>query len=112
MNIGAIRQQCETSLELQRLQLVAELHLPRTTEEARSIDPAEQRRKRDRLNQIERAQQRICKGQFAVCQNCRQQIDKDRLLAQPAAEFCITCQRQLEQMILGRRQDRKLTTTA
>lgn len=42
-----------------------------------------------RLNNVKRALQKIEKGTFGTCEICGQQIEEDRLAANPAARTCI-----------------------
>ena len=51
---------------------------------------------RRRLNEIERAQQRMAEGRYGICATCGQEIPAARLLAQPIAIRCATCQEQYE----------------
>lgn len=47
---------------------------------------------RERLRDIERAQQRMADGVYGICIDCDQQIPRERLLAQPTAIRCAACQ--------------------
>ena len=44
-----------------------------------------------RLKEIIEALERISGGTFGVCENCKQEIDLERLRAYPAARTCIKC---------------------
>lgn len=44
------------------------------------------------LKQIEEALQRIKKGNYGFCENCKKMIDTERLAAYPTAKFCMSCQ--------------------
>lgn len=45
----------------------------------------------DEIEQIEAALARIEHGTYGKCQNCGNEIDKDRLFAIPYTKFCIGC---------------------
>jgi DnaK suppressor protein len=45
---------------------------------------------------VEGALKRLYRGVFGVCVDCRQDISASRLRAQPAAEYCLSCQRARE----------------
>ncbi|MDO8486830.1 MAG: TraR/DksA C4-type zinc finger protein [Candidatus Curtissbacteria bacterium] len=51
--------------------------------------------KRD-LGEIEKALEKIKKGTYGICENCKKPIDAARLLAKPAAIYCMKCERELE----------------
>jgi DnaK suppressor protein len=51
---------------------------------------------RHRLQDIERAQQRLAEGRYGVCTDCGEDIAADRLLALPTALRCTACQEQAE----------------
>jgi RNA polymerase-binding transcription factor DksA len=44
------------------------------------------------VRKIEKALERIHKGNFGICSTCQQCISKARLLASPEAEMCYRCQ--------------------
>ena len=46
----------------------------------------------NRLEQIERALERLEKGAYGQCSNCGRPINSDRLQVLPSAELCIRCQ--------------------
>ncbi len=46
-----------------------------------------------RLQRINSALERIHKGTYGTCQNCKQRITIERLKAEPEAELCIKCTR-------------------
>lgn len=47
---------------------------------------------RTRLGDIEQAQQRMACGRYGICVDCGEAIPRERLLAQPIAIRCATCQ--------------------
>ena len=51
---------------------------------------------RHRLEDIDRALQKIEQGRFGVCENCGEKISKKRLQAVPYARFCINCKARME----------------
>jgi DnaK suppressor protein len=51
---------------------------------------------RDKLNQIERALNRIQDGSYGQCESCGQPIGKMRLMAFPRATLCMTCKQREE----------------
>lgn len=51
--------------------------------------------KRD-LGEIEKALDKIKKGTYGSCENCKKAIDAGRLSAKPAAIYCMKCERELE----------------
>jgi DnaK suppressor protein len=48
------------------------------------------------LTEIEDALERIEQGTFGRCENCGQEISRERLNALPYARYCIKCARQLQ----------------
>lgn len=48
------------------------------------------------LAQIERAIARLKEGRYGICEECKEFISRDRLLALPYATLCIKCQRSNE----------------
>lgn len=48
----------------------------------------------EKLRQMERAQARICSGQYGMCESCGAQIDPARLDVMPHAPLCERCQRE------------------
>lgn len=48
------------------------------------------------LINIRKALSRIKLGKYGVCTNCGKMIDTDRLAINPAAEFCVSCERSEE----------------
>ena len=48
---------------------------------------------RDRLDQVERALERLDAGSYGVCESCRQPITPERLAAYPSATSCVECKR-------------------
>ncbi|BCJ86050.1 TraR/DksA C4-type zinc finger protein [Effusibacillus dendaii] len=50
-----------------------------------------------RLVEIDEALERMEDGTYGICTHCGQEIPYERLEAQPAAEFCITCQEKAEE---------------
>jgi DnaK suppressor protein len=53
------------------------------------------------LDQIESALERIEGGTYGSCVHCGEEVGKARLRAVPWAGYCIGCQEQVEQGILG-----------
>jgi DnaK suppressor protein len=51
---------------------------------------------RNRLRDIELAQERMAHGQYGLCVDCGAEIPRDRLLVQPIAARCAPCQAALE----------------
>jgi len=51
---------------------------------------------RHRLEDIDRALQKIEQGNFGVCEKCGDKISKKRLQAVPYARFCIKCKARME----------------
>jgi len=51
---------------------------------------------RHRLEDINKALQKIEQGNFGFCEKCGEKIDKKRLEAVPYARFCINCKAQME----------------
>jgi DnaK suppressor protein len=51
---------------------------------------------RDRLDQGERALDRLDAGTYGVCESCGQPIGKARLLAFPGARLCVACKQREE----------------
>jgi DnaK suppressor protein len=49
------------------------------------------------LREIENALNRISMGSYGICDECGNEIELERLNAQPAAIRCISCQTELEQ---------------
>lgn len=56
------------------------------------VDEAQEERDLRELAQVEAALQRLQDGKFGDCADCGEVISASRLLAQPAAERCATCQ--------------------
>ena len=50
----------------------------------------------DRVNQVERALERLDEGGYGWCERCGNQIPVERLAAFPSATLCVTC-KQLEE---------------
>jgi RNA polymerase-binding protein DksA len=48
------------------------------------------------LDDVERALQRMERGEYGVCERCGREIDFARLKASPAARFCLEDQRLVE----------------
>lgn len=44
------------------------------------------------LKDIDSALNKIEKNDYGKCENCQEEIDKDRLKAYPAAKFCMKCE--------------------
>ena len=49
-----------------------------------------------RLLEVRRALRKIEQGRYGRCESCGQEINPQRLRAQPQAALCITCQTKLE----------------
>jgi DnaK suppressor protein len=49
------------------------------------------------LQQIEEAIEKMRSGEYGVCENCEDEIGKNRLQARPFVKYCIDCQTELEQ---------------
>ncbi|HLL65984.1 MAG TPA: TraR/DksA family transcriptional regulator [Micromonosporaceae bacterium] len=50
----------------------------------------------ERINQVERALERLDEGGYGWCEKCGNQIPAERLAAFPSATLCVTC-KQLEE---------------
>lgn len=48
------------------------------------------------LEKILEALQKIEKGEYGICEKCKQEISFDRLEAVPTAKYCIRCKNELE----------------
>ena len=55
---------------------------------------------REVLQQVDEALARIARGDYGVCLECEDEIDKKRLEAVPYASHCLVCQGKLEQGLL------------
>ncbi len=53
-----------------------------------------------RLREINDAQDRLMDGIYGRCTDCRAEIDRRRLAADPAASLCITCQKTVESEVV------------
>lgn len=51
---------------------------------------------RERMDQVERALQRLDEGRYGVCEGCAQEIPVARLAAFPSATRCVTCKQAQE----------------
>ena len=49
-----------------------------------------------RLREVIDAQDRLIEGTYGRCAECQEQIEAKRLLANPTADLCISCQRSCE----------------
>jgi DnaK suppressor protein len=49
------------------------------------------RRKRARLEQVDRAIRRMERGVYGICTRCEEEISLARLKVQPDAELCVRC---------------------
>jgi len=67
-----------------------------TLESERSIDIRLQQRGKNLKSKIEKAIQRIDGGEYQVCENCGEEISKERLLARPVTDLCIHCKENQE----------------
>ena len=43
------------------------------------------------LKNVDAALDQIEKGEYGICQNCKTEILKERLLAMPESQYCTTC---------------------
>jgi RNA polymerase-binding protein DksA len=50
---------------------------------------------RARINEIDRALNKINTGTYGVCVNCKKDISPEALKASPGREYCIDCQRSM-----------------
>ena len=62
-----------------------------------ALAQAEQERDVDELRQIAAAKERMARGTYGDCVDCRMAIPFARLQAQPAAARCVPCQERYEQ---------------
>jgi len=46
-----------------------------------------------RLNKVNIALNKIEKGKYGICENCKKNISKEKLLANPSASTCKECQK-------------------
>ena len=53
-------------------------------------------RERKLLGKVEEALERIEKKTFGYCEECREEIDEERLLIRPVTTYCIICKESLE----------------
>lgn len=51
------------------------------------------------IKEIERAKEKIKKGTYGICENCRQPIEAARLELLPHAKLCINCAREEDKFI-------------
>jgi len=51
---------------------------------------------RQRLHDIEQAERQLAAGRYGLCADCGEEIERERLLAQPIALRCVACQRASE----------------
>ncbi len=56
----------------------------------------------DLLKSIEVALDKIKKGTYGICENCKEDIDKARLEANPSATLCFQCQQTQEKSVIRR----------
>ena len=59
--------------------------------QAQSMDQEGRRRQRSRLQQIERALERIEAGSYGTCVRCGSEIPKGRLEIVPESALCVKC---------------------
>jgi RNA polymerase-binding protein DksA len=50
------------------------------------------------LSDVNKALERVEKGQYGVCKYCGEQIDPKRLLARPTSSACIPCKTKLKSL--------------
>ena len=55
---------------------------------------------REVLQQVDEALHRIAKGEYGVCIECGDEIEKKRLEAVPYASHCLSCQGKIEKGLL------------
>ncbi|OGD79705.1 hypothetical protein A2368_03405 [Candidatus Collierbacteria bacterium RIFOXYB1_FULL_49_13] len=48
------------------------------------------------LINVKKAMSRIKLGKYGICLNCGKLIDTDRLAVNPTAEYCMTCEKEIE----------------
>ena len=65
-------------------------------ERAADVHLAEIEIDRTRLEEIELALSRLSDGRYGVCEDCRAEIPRTRLFAQPTAIRCAACQAAIE----------------
>jgi DnaK suppressor protein len=53
------------------------------------------------LINIRKTLSRIKVGKYGVCVRCKKMIDTDRLSINPTAEYCVSCERELEAKVQG-----------
>lgn len=46
-----------------------------------------------RLRAVNLALEKIERGKYGICENCKKKIDKERLQVYPEASFCLKCQK-------------------
>lgn len=88
-----------TALARSALNASQEVHTRVDEAEAEREDDvvlAEAEVERRRLRDIETALNRLADGRYGVCACCGEEIPRDRLLAQPIAIRCATCQAEFE----------------
>lgn len=71
--------------------LTADLNDRATLEEEFSLELRTRDRERKLLRKIDKALERIAKGEFGWCERCGEEIGVFRLEARPTAELCIDC---------------------
>lgn len=49
------------------------------------------------LKDIDNALDKLSKKTYGICEECEEKISEKRLEANPAARYCITCKRQMEE---------------
>ncbi|RME03231.1 MAG: hypothetical protein D6812_05405, partial [Deltaproteobacteria bacterium] len=55
-------------------------------------------RERKLLNKIEKSLRKIDMGTYGICEECEEEIGRNRLEARPVAELCIRCKEEQEEM--------------
>lgn len=68
-----------------------------TQREIEALHQAEEQRDADELGAVRAALERMNAGRYGDCADCGEPIPLQRLLVQPAAERCTTCQTAHEQ---------------
>jgi len=47
----------------------------------------------ERLEDVDRALERIAAGEYGRCESCGREIDADRMAFRPTSRFCVECKR-------------------
>ena len=65
--------------------------------QSQAMNQAAQLRRKQELERLRQALQRIEGDEFGFCEDCGEQISEGRLMLDPAAEYCVHCAGQREQ---------------